>query len=258
MITEETKASKPRTTRNVLDRLERLGLPVTSTMIADDTAAHYLPERETAHLGRDGASGIWEPWMERRAERLYRLRALDRRTRCGPSGNVLRMFLFLEDGWGWEHIKKTCIEGYRILVRGAMRGVTNRLRGRPLTIEGLLKSAYEIAEDQYRPEDPNQAQIDRVKMTIGLLQFGTAPDGKMGTIELFMDAFTPSSADPNEIRKWKALAPLGWTMLGASESEAVDILESELSDAVIKRSVRQFGSSDLDRKGWISPEIPWA
>ena len=65
----------------------------------------------------------------------------------------------------------------------------------------------------------------------------------MGTIELFMDAFTPPGADPNEIRKWKALAPLGWTMLGASESEAVNILESEPSDAVIERSVRQLGQA---------------
>ena len=42
-----------------LDRLQRLGLYVTSTMIADDTREHYLPERETVHLGRDGASRMW-------------------------------------------------------------------------------------------------------------------------------------------------------------------------------------------------------
>ncbi len=196
--TEKSSQSELRTTGEVLDRLQRLGLYVTSTMIADDTREHYLPERETVHLGRDGASGMWEPWMQRRAERLYRLRALDRRTRRGPSGNVLRLLLLLDDAWGWEHVKKTCIDGYGIFVRGSARGVANRLRGRPLTLEGLQNAAYEIAEDQYRPQEPNQAQIDRVKMTIGLLKFGTAPDGKMGTIEGFMDDMTPPGTDPEE------------------------------------------------------------
>lgn len=238
--TEEDNQSKLRTTREVLDRLQRLGLYVTSTTIADDTRDHYLPERETAHLGRDGASGMWEPWTERRAERLYRLRALNRRTQRGPSGNVLRLLLFIADGWGWDAVKKTCTDGYRIFVRGAMRGVANRLRRRPLTLESLQHAAYDVAEDQYRPEDPNQAQIDRVKMTIGLLKFGTAPDGKMGTIERFMDTFMPPGVDPEEIREYKALAPLGWTLMGASESEALDILEQGISNVLAERATRKL------------------
>jgi hypothetical protein len=234
--TEEGNQTELRTTREVLDRLQRLGLSVTTTMIADDTREHYLPERETAHLGRDGASGMWEPWMERRAERLYRLRALNRQKHRGPSGNVLRLLLFIADGWGWDTVKKTCMEGYRIFVRGSMRGASNRLRRRPLTLESLQDAAYEIAEDQYRPEDPNQAQIDRVKMTIGLLKFGMAPDTKMGTIERFMDAFTPPGTDPQQIQEYKALAPLGWTLMGASESEALDILERGISNVLAERA----------------------
>lgn len=239
MIPKDSKPTRPRTTGEVLQRLSALGLFVTATMIADDTDAHYLPERQTAHLGRDGASGAWEPWMERRAERLYRLRALDRRSHHGPSGNVLRLMLFLKDGWGWEHVKKTCIEGYRIFVRGSMRGAANRLRRRPLTLENLQDAGVEIAEDQYRPQDPNQAQIDRVTMTIGMLSFGVAT-GKMGTIERFMDDLIPPDSDQNEIRELKAAAPFLWTTWGASEGEAIRILEGDVDDALIDRCTWQL------------------
>jgi hypothetical protein len=230
---------KPRTTGDVIERLQRLGLNVTVTMIADDTAAHYLPDRETAHLGRDGASGVWEPWMERRAERLYRLRALDRRTHRGPSGNVLRLLLFIADDWGWEHVRKTCIDGYRIFVRGSMRGATNRLRRKPLTLENLPWVAEEIAEEQYRPKEANQAQIDRVKMTIGLLKFGVAPDGRMGTVEPFLDELMPE-IDANTMRAFKELAPFAWTMMSVGENEAIKVLNHQITDKVVQRALSQF------------------
>ncbi|MGB8626116.1 MAG: hypothetical protein WCD03_08125 [Candidatus Cybelea sp.] len=231
--TDETTQRKPRTTGDVLDRLHRLGLLVTPTMIVDDSAAHYLPERETVYLGREGASGLWEAWMERRAERLYRLRRLHRRTGSGPSGDLLRFFLFFADRWGWEYVRETCIKGYRINLRAATKGVGNRLRSRELTPENLFMYAEEIADDQYRPQSPNTAQIDRVKMTLGLLKFGIAPDNNMGTIERFVDDLMPDDADPAKLQEHKAAAPLIWSMLNIGESDAIKVLEGELSDSVL-------------------------
>ena len=215
-------------------------------MIADDTATHYLPERETVHLGRDGASGNWEPWMEQRAERLYRMRALNQRTHHGPTGDVLRLFLFLADGWGWQYVKRTCIKGHQVTVRGCTRGVANRVRGEKLTPGNLWKYVDDIAEDQYRPELPNQAQIDRVGMSVSMLGFGVAT-GKMGTIERFIDDLMPPDTDQNELRELKTLSPLLWTMVGASNREAMEILEGEVDQTVAERAALK-----LRRWIWLS------
>lgn len=232
---------KLRTTGEVLDRLNRLGFFVTPTMIADDTDANYLPERKTTHRGRDGATGLWEPWMERRAERLYRLRALHRRSGGrGPAGDLLRLFLLFADGWGWQYVRETCLKGYRLNLRGATKGVGNRVRSQALTPENLWMFAEDIAEDQYRPQKPNPAQIDRVKMTLGLLKFGAAPDSRMGTIERFVDDMMPEDADPNEVREYKAAAPFAWSMLGLGENEAIKVLQGDVDDFIVKRAVRNF------------------
>jgi hypothetical protein len=237
---DATTQRKPRTTGEVLDRLHRLGLVVTPTMIADDTAAHYLPERKTVHLGRDGATGQWELWMERRAERLYRLRALHRRTGHGPTGDLLRLFLFFGDAWGWEYVRDTCIKGYRLNVRGATKGVANRVRGQELTLDNLWLFAEDIAEDQYRPQTPNVAQIDRVRMTLALLKCGIVPDGRMGTLERFVDDLMPADADPKELQEYKDSAPLMWSMLNLGEVEAIEVLKGELNDRVLKRGIYNF------------------
>jgi len=143
-MTTNTRDAEPRTTRQIVERLQRLGLPASGSSIEADTKTHYLPEREIAHRGRAGASGLWEAWMERRAERLYRLRALARRTNLGPSGDVLRLFLFFQDAWGWEFVKPRCVEGYRIMARSAKRGEAHRLL-KPLTPALLSFIAADIA-----------------------------------------------------------------------------------------------------------------
>jgi hypothetical protein len=238
---DQSNQTKLRTTGEVLARLQRLGLYVTPTMIADDTTAHYLPARETAFFGRDGASGLWEPWMEQRAERLYRLRALHRRSGGrGPSGDLLRLFLLLADGWGWKYVRETCIKGYRLSLRAATKGVSNRVRNQALTLENLWMFAEDIAEDQYRPQEPNQDQVDRAKMTLGLLKFGMPPDRRMGTIERFVDDLMPDGVDPEEVREYKDSAPFAWAMLNLGETEAIKVLESDVSDLVVKRAVRNF------------------
>lgn len=177
--------------------------------------------------------------MEYRAERLYRLRAIDRRSGRGPAGELLRLLLFLADGWGWEYVRQTCIRGYRITLRLATRGVSNRLRGRELTLDNLWMFAEDIAEDQHRPQAPTQAQVDCLKMTLGLLLFGTAPDGAMGTIEQVVGNLLPR-ADQDDFRKYKQLLPLTCSLLNIGESEAIKVLESNVSDDLLQRAVCNF------------------
>ncbi len=228
--------STARTTGEVLARLERLGLDVTLTMVEDDTAAHYLPPRETAYRGRGGASGLWEPWIERRAERLYRLRSLHRRTGLGPTGDVLRLFLLFHDGWGWDHVRKTCIQGYQLNVRAARQGVKNRVRSKELTLDNLVTLADDIAQEQYKPKDPNQAQIDRVAVTIGLTEFGVAPNQRIGTLEKLTSDLFPE-ADPAVLAEHQQLAPLMWSTLSMKESDAIHVLQGDVAPDVMERAI---------------------
>jgi hypothetical protein len=235
-----SRDSEPRTTGQVVERLQRLRLPATLSSIEADTKAHYLPERETAHRGRAGVTGLWEPWMERRAERLYRLRALARRTGGrGPSGDVLRLLLFFADAWGWEFVKSRCIEGYRMMVRAATRGVANRSRKKRLDPENLWFLAEDIAVDQYRPETPTPAQIDRVKMTVGLLRFGFAPDSSLGTLDGVLDVIAQRDVEPDVLRQWKALAPLMWSLANPSEGNVIELVDS-VDHATVTAAVSEF------------------
>ena len=100
------------TTAAVLDFLQRrLGLPALEKQIANDTADRFLPPRLTGRV-RDGRgrTGLWEPWMVRRAERLYRLR--QRKDAAGQPfvyGDTLRLLLFVHDGWGWSAEFRNCV-----------------------------------------------------------------------------------------------------------------------------------------------------
>jgi hypothetical protein len=112
------------TTGEVLKRLQGLGLDVTPTQLDNDTRDVFLPERshEGVREGR-GRSGQWEPWMVRRAEMLYRLRKIkDPDGVPALSGDVLRIVLYLRDGWGWsKRVKDTALRGYDKLCKPRLR-----------------------------------------------------------------------------------------------------------------------------------------
>jgi len=116
----------PETTQEVVEWLGGLGLAVTEKQIANDTVDRFLPPRpvETAPAGR-GRKGIWEPWMVRRAERLYRLRR--RKDADGQPlvyGDTLRLLLFIRDGWGWSSgIRELCLQGFEKSVAATLAPV---------------------------------------------------------------------------------------------------------------------------------------
>jgi hypothetical protein len=127
------KVNGPRmTTPEVLAWLGRLGLTVSDKQIANDTTDRFLPPRPQgqAREGR-GRSGLWEPWMVRRAERLYRLRRRkDENGRPLVYGDTLRILLFIRDGWGWSTgIRDLCIQGYEKGVKATLKPVRQYVRG---------------------------------------------------------------------------------------------------------------------------------
>ncbi|MGH7707084.1 MAG: hypothetical protein ACREM8_04640 [Vulcanimicrobiaceae bacterium] len=121
-------------TAEVLDRLHRLGLPVTAKQIENDTTAGFLPPRpvDQFDIGR-GRTGLWEPWMARRAERLYRLRQKrDADGRPLVYGDVLRVLLFVRDGWGWsQRVHDVALEGFDKSVAATVAPVRRYTRGQP-------------------------------------------------------------------------------------------------------------------------------
>jgi len=229
------------TTGQLLQRLQRLGLPASQSSIDADTADHYLPPRETSYMGRHGISGIWQPWMVERAERLYRLRLVNRRSNTGPTGDVLRLFLFLADGWGWRFVKASCVEGYRLHVIAATRGVKNRLRS-PLTPTLLPIIAEDVATDQYRPETPTPDQIDRVQQSVALLAFGVASGGSIGTLASILEFIAQGDLRPQQLADAKELAPLAWSLIDPSQANATEVADNA-GEETIRATIGAFRSS---------------
>src|SRR5262249_19302162 len=103
---------EPITTDNLLRELDKIGLWITSNQLWQDVKKGYLPPPEKRGLGAGlGVIGVWDHLSVRRAVYLYRLR------KRGLSGPLLRMLLFLRDGWGWKHVRPICLTGIKKIVR---------------------------------------------------------------------------------------------------------------------------------------------
>jgi hypothetical protein len=106
-------------TAKLLSALRFTGLNVSGNMLSQDVKHGFLPpsESETRGKGR-----IWNEWEVRRAVYLYRLRNL------GIDAAVIRVLLFLRDGWGWESVKPLCIAGFKTFVDFQTAPVRRRYR----------------------------------------------------------------------------------------------------------------------------------
>lgn len=146
------------TTGELIAKLRQLGFDVTDSRIANDTRDGFLPEREPTTVRGRGRSGLWEPWMVARAKRLYRLRSRhDEVGRPLVSGDVLRLLLFLRDGWGWDHgIKDVCLAGFNKGVKSTLAPITRYARklDKP-NVEGALMAH----EDEFDPTETERAAI---------------------------------------------------------------------------------------------------
>lgn len=111
------------TTNELLRRLHARGLEVTSNMLGQDVKAGYLPPLEMEPRGFSAGIGrLWPPFSAERAVYLYRLR------RRGAQGDLLRVLLFLRDGWGWEQVRPICERGMQKVLVAQTAPVRRHLR----------------------------------------------------------------------------------------------------------------------------------
>jgi hypothetical protein len=127
------------TTDKLLKKLEKIGLTVSRNMLAQDVKKGYLPAPKRLGKGAGkGVSGLRDDRAVRQAVHLYRLRSR------GVTGELLRVFLFLRDGWGWEEVKQICIDGLRKLILIQSSPVRKHLRKpEPRNVEFCLADIVE-------------------------------------------------------------------------------------------------------------------
>src|SRR5207249_3401949 len=101
-------------------------------MLKLDVRDGYVQASQYKSRGRGGKLGLWESSAVLRAERLYRIR------RLGPRGDLLRVLLFLRDGWGWERVREVCHEGLVKAVHAQASPVVRHLRG--ATPDGIVNA----------------------------------------------------------------------------------------------------------------------
>ena len=172
--------------------LTRRGLNVQPQDIANDVSRNFIP-------------GLADPLLTnvfilRRAERLYRLR------RRGAVGDVLRILLFIADGWGWESIRKVCLEGLSRASASSQTGLRDVIR-KP-TPESLDFVAAEVAERQRvhllermgLPESADvQVREKTIRFTLGALLFGKPlPGGSLTSLGPLIEFLDPSKSGRGE------------------------------------------------------------
>ena len=145
----------------LLLQLRRAGIEVNTSMIHEDVRRGYLPPpRIQPRSPIRGRSGKWDRIAVRRAFYLYRLRER------GARGDVLRILLFLRDGWGWERIQPICLIGLRKVIGVPQSQIKDHIYS-PITPEILEFYVDDISKD---------AMIQHVEL--GRFVFGMGTFGK--------------------------------------------------------------------------------
>ncbi len=119
--------------------------------------------------------GLWSPIAARRAQRLFRLRHI------GLRGKMLKLLLFIADGWGWDGIRDTCVTGLERIAALSLNGVERYARAKG----DLSFSVEDIAEHQHRAlvkkvgENPDlhPTSNESTAFSVGLLRDGTPLKG---------------------------------------------------------------------------------
>lgn len=113
----------------LLEKLSFFG--VSEQDVKNEVTQGFLPTRE---------GGLWSPFAVRRAKRLYRLR------HRGTHGKMLKILLFIGDGWGWEGIRDHCATGLERTLALSLNGVERYAK----TKGGLDFAVDDIAEHQHK------------------------------------------------------------------------------------------------------------
>jgi hypothetical protein len=168
---------------------------VTQARLKNDVSRHFLPPPRTVP-SEDGRSrvGYWNAVAVTRVKRLYRLR------RRGVEGEVLRLLLFLADGWGWEHVRDTCRTGVDRATSMSLSGLGQYVRKRQpdgFAIENIRKH-------QHEPLVRALGDVDGLKETsepmtrfyLGVLKDGVPLEGgsARSLMEPMLQSFVPEAS----------------------------------------------------------------
>lgn len=136
-------------------------------------------------------AGIWSLLAVRRAKRLFRLRHV------GVRGKMLKLLLFIADGWGWDGIRDTCITGYERMTALSLNGVEKYARAKG----DLTFSIEDIAAHQHRAvvkkigdqPDLRPTSNETTAFSVGLLRDGLPLEGGTSRrlIEPILKAWLP-------------------------------------------------------------------
>ncbi len=224
----ETATAGFRTTEEVLGCLQRRGLEVTRNMLGQDVKARYLPKLVMDPRGVDGIGRWWTPAAVEQAVYLYRLR------RLGVQGPLLRVLLFLRDGWGWEDVQPVCVAALRKLMRVQGRKVTERLRApNPTNLDFL---ADEFAEEEFRT-------AAHARFIWGTGFFGEPlPGGSLqGLFTDFRQVYGLPAAPEVDQMAEQLIASLGLSWEGALAAvEAADVATAEAARQAVLAMLRQL------------------
>lgn len=168
-------ALSPITTDKLLKKLTDIGLTVSQNMLAQDVKKGYLPSPEKSGRGpRQGVGGLWNELAVRRAVYLYRLRSRK------VTGDLLRVILFLKDGWGWSEVKQICLAGLQKMILVQSSPVRKHLR-KP------TPSNVEFCFDEIAEETDTNPKTEAFILGMGL--FGKPIAG--GSLQHLFSTFQP-------------------------------------------------------------------
>jgi hypothetical protein len=136
------------TTRDLIEKLQKAGLNVNRNQLYLDIQGEYFQPRQVERLGCGKLVGrTWEPWEVRRAFYLYRLR------KRKVEGKLLRVFLFLRDGRGWEEVQPICLDGLIKLIEHNKIPVRKQIKKpEPKSIESTLDDILAGIKPKHRPK----------------------------------------------------------------------------------------------------------
>jgi hypothetical protein len=227
------------TTAQLIARLARRGLRVTAPMLGADVHDYYLPPPQIVGRGpRRGTQGEWPAWVLERATRLYELR------KRGTRGMMLRLLLFIHDGWGWSYVKPAVLDAFKKGIRSNQIGLRETLHKpeHPGDVEFFAEDAAEAQRRRLaaRVPEPQASEMrvnpETMRFIWGLGLFGKPLAG--GSLRSLLPAF--KATNPGWSNEDAELGRMFAEQLFAGERLTFDkilALASEIDDEAAQAAV---------------------
>jgi hypothetical protein len=236
MNDDKGEARKPDTmeadieTRQLTAALAEFG--VDELRLKNDVRRNFLPHPriESTADGRPRV-GYWSPSAVRRARLLYELR--QRRAK----GEMLRLLLFLEDGWGWQHVRETCLEGVRRGTAASLNGLARYApRGAPdcFAVDQIIAHQHATLVSTVGDVDGMRPTSEPMtRFYLGLLRDGAPLEGgsAKSLIEPLNRLFFPEASD-DEVAAGAWMFDILATMLDLRPARLLTLVKSAGAEQV--------------------------